>query len=137
VNGVTQVYLEQLLELGDDVRWGTFLLATTNVGRRLDDVAKLVGQVVLAAHRPAVDSNTRTNWWRRNRHVGEDHPLGPRVFLGQAEEVKVVVGHLLEGGVNLRRREEPLVGLQRLDLLKQALAFHQQYHRATLPRRRL
>jgi len=49
------VELQQLLEVGDDVRGCAFLLRPPHVRARLEDVAQLIRQVVLGAHRTAVD----------------------------------------------------------------------------------
>jgi hypothetical protein len=59
-----RTHLEKLLILGHNVSRGALLLALPYVGRRLDNLTELVGEIVLASHRTAVYCNT---WPNRRR----------------------------------------------------------------------
>lgn len=48
-------YLEKLLKLGNNVRWGTFLFASPDVGAGFQNIAQFVCEIIFAAHCAAVD----------------------------------------------------------------------------------
>ncbi len=112
-----ETYLQQLLKLVDDVSRCSFLLTPSHIGRCFDDVTQLVRQVIFTAHRPAIDSDTRTD--RRGRYWKdrENHPLWPRIVGRQPKKVEVRIRNLLQCSVHFMRREQPLVRLERLRLL--------------------
>ena len=97
------VPLEELLKLVDDVRGRAFLfkLAERRVGA--NDLGELVRQVVLAAHRTAVDRDRRAHGRRRHRQDGQDHPRRVRLGRRQSHRDEVLVRDLAEEGMRLRR----------------------------------
>jgi hypothetical protein len=63
-----------------------------------DDVAELVGQIILSAHTltSTVNGDTGPNRGRGHRKHGHDHPLGTRVVGVETEEGQSVVRQKLE-----------------------------------------
>lgn len=78
---IAATHLEQLLELADDVCGSTLLFTTPYVRGSLDDIAQLVGQVILTPHSSAIDSNTRPNRRRWDWEHREDHPFWTSVLI--------------------------------------------------------
>jgi len=82
-----RTHLEKLLVLRHNMSRGALLLALPYIGRSLDDLTELVGEIVLASHRTAVYCDTwpdRGGWDRKN---GQNHPLRTGIFVGKPKEM--------------------------------------------------
>ena len=110
------------------MRWSTFLLTSPDVGGRLDDIAQLVRQIILAAHGAAINRYTRAHRRRRYGENSENHPLRTSVFVRETKKVEIRIGYLLESRVDLMWWEQPFVRLERLDLLSCAVRTVEQMH---------
>lgn len=71
----SDVVLEQLFVLLDQMCWGSVLCTPVDVGIGLDNSKQFVSQIILSCAR-SIHLNTGADGQRRDRKYSHDHPLG-------------------------------------------------------------
>jgi hypothetical protein len=93
--------LEKVVVLVDNTWRDTLCLKLAHLSTSLENLSKLVRQVILATHGATVDGNGRANGRGRDGQNGEDHPVGTRELGIETHDDQVLVGDLLENLVDL------------------------------------
>jgi hypothetical protein len=106
---LNRTHLKELLILCYNMSRGAFLLALPYVGGGLDDLTKLISEIVLASHRTTVHCDARPNWRRGNRQNGQNHPLRASIFVGEPKEMQVGIRYLHQSGIYFRRCKQPFI----------------------------